>query len=308
MKRILLSCFLCTLLAGDEIQRIESIVNDITKLRSAYETCQEELLAKPVQTIAVTPQIDTVQCDKQEDMIHALTYQLKDEKEKNTILQEDIEKMVITHNNELKTKEKLYKNLEKKQNEIILEKDETIKSLQNQTNSSGLSIKENKKPVVIVEKYKEEPNPFPKLLLKEKYREKVKIEEETLAPMDVTAFEVAQIEGEILKSVEQPRKEIIEKIIEKPRETPKEKIINKQKPKKKIVLEKIDPSTFRLIKESSVFNGIDGKIVEAWEEGTSFTSNQRYKKWIKITGYFKDKKWLRSKKELWILEENVVKR
>ena len=97
MKRILLSSLICTFLAADEISRIESIVNDITKLRSEYEKCQSELEAKPKQNIVVTKQVEEINCIEQDSQINSLKYNLKDEKEKNIILQEDIEKIANTH-------------------------------------------------------------------------------------------------------------------------------------------------------------------------------------------------------------------
>ena len=48
MKYILISLFLILSLYGDEIQRIESIVKDITKLRVDYEECRKQLRDKEI--------------------------------------------------------------------------------------------------------------------------------------------------------------------------------------------------------------------------------------------------------------------
>lgn len=68
------------------------------------------------------------------------------------------------------------------------------------------------------------------------------------------------------------------------------------------------PSAFRLNKEAQIFDGIDGEPIETWESMRSFTSNQKTKKWVKITGYFVDKVWRPSQKELWVLESDTIRR
>jgi len=68
------------------------------------------------------------------------------------------------------------------------------------------------------------------------------------------------------------------------------------------------PATFRLLTNSSIFDSINGTEVTKWENKTSFTSHTGTKNWVKITGYFVEKKWQKSKESLWIKKENVVKR
>lgn len=59
-------------------------------------------------------------------------------------------------------------------------------------------------------------------------------------------------------------------------------------------------SAFFLNKSSIIYDAIDGKKIDKWGEGTSFTSNEKTKEWIKIGGYFVDKKWRKAKKEMWV--------
>lgn len=68
------------------------------------------------------------------------------------------------------------------------------------------------------------------------------------------------------------------------------------------------PAAFHLNVDSFVYDGIDGNKIEKWEKDTSFTSGVKTKKWIKITGYFVDRKWKRAKKEMWIELEKVSKK
>lgn len=59
-------------------------------------------------------------------------------------------------------------------------------------------------------------------------------------------------------------------------------------------------SAFFLNKSSIIYDAIDGKKIDKWGEGTSFTSNEKTREWIKIGGYFVDKKWRKAKKEMWV--------
>ena len=43
MNKVVGSLLIGVVLSGNEIERIESIVNDVTKLRQNYEVCQDEL-------------------------------------------------------------------------------------------------------------------------------------------------------------------------------------------------------------------------------------------------------------------------
>ena len=65
---------------------------------------------------------------------------------------------------------------------------------------------------------------------------------------------------------------------------------------------------YRLAKDAKIYDAIDGVVVTQWEARTSFTSNKRTKEWIKITGYFVDKVWRPSTKEMWIKSSDTIKR
>lgn len=67
-------------------------------------------------------------------------------------------------------------------------------------------------------------------------------------------------------------------------------------------------AAFRLLDDSDIYDSINGNIVTKWKKKTSFTSNRKIKNWVKVTGYFVERKWKKSKKELWIQSTNVVKR
>ncbi len=67
-------------------------------------------------------------------------------------------------------------------------------------------------------------------------------------------------------------------------------------------------SSYRMKNETAVYDKINGNVVAIWEEKTSFTSNIKQGDWVKITGYFVHKKWQRAKKELWVQSKDTIKR
>lgn len=68
------------------------------------------------------------------------------------------------------------------------------------------------------------------------------------------------------------------------------------------------PSTYRLNKNAHIYASIDGKKIEAWEKDTSFTSNYKNDSWVKITGFFINRVWVKSESQMWIPLSDVRKR
>lgn len=67
-------------------------------------------------------------------------------------------------------------------------------------------------------------------------------------------------------------------------------------------------SSFRVNHEAKIYDGVDADVIDIWENRTSFTSNQRKNKWIKITGYFVDKQWRAATSEMWVKNCDVINR
>ncbi len=64
--------------------------------------------------------------------------------------------------------------------------------------------------------------------------------------------------------------------------------------------------TYRLNKASDIYSDINASnIVDNWEKDTLFTSNIISQNRVKITGYFINDIWGKSKKELWIEKVNT---
>ncbi|MCK9474034.1 hypothetical protein [Sulfurimonas sp.] len=67
-------------------------------------------------------------------------------------------------------------------------------------------------------------------------------------------------------------------------------------------------SAFRLKTDSIIYDGINGNAIDKWERGTSFTSNTMSEGWVKISGYFVNRKWKKAQKELWVRSAQTIKR
>lgn len=65
---------------------------------------------------------------------------------------------------------------------------------------------------------------------------------------------------------------------------------------------------FRIKGESSIYNTVDGDVIEIWEDKRSFTSNVSKGDWIKITGFFINKIWTKANNALWVKKENTIPR
>lgn len=252
MKILLIILCFVTISSSDEMQRVQNIVDDISKLRADYEQCKKELgsSSKGTRTFeAVAMQND--------EKLQKYEMSLRDEKQRNKILLDEIdtltknkhnisnlenkirklEKIVKNQEISLKTKEKVIKNLK---NNKIKTKEVVENSLKNKKMSSS-------EAQLVCEK----KNSFPKLVMKEGFQESVNDIEETHT---------------------------------------------------------FKASAFRLKNDARIYDEINGKEIDIWEKSTSFTSNEKSNKWVRVTGYFIDKKWHPSKEELWVKSKDVIQR
>jgi len=94
-------------------------------------------------------------------------------------------------------------------------------------------------------------------------------------------------------------------IVDKPNEFPK--LVLKDKYNKQNII-KTKPSTYRLNKDAFIYDSINGKKIEEWEKHTSFTSNTKSNLWVKITGFFINKVWVKSESSMWVPLKDVRKR
>lgn len=277
MKLICILLALYSFALSDEMQRIEAIIDDITKLRVDYEACKKDLnkLNPHAASNGVTIVHEAQSCEKftQKIQENKNTLAQKEQeisilKEKNKDLKNQIftsKKLLISKENELKNFEsKMILNgfqennklelIEDKYKKLLKIKEDRIYYLQNR-----LNVKK-----VIKNQICKDDNVFPKLLLKDKHNK---------------AVQVNVIKDEI---------NIIENKME--------------------IITSIKASTYRLKRNSDIYDDVDGNKIDTWEKSRSFTSTKKSQNWVQISGYFEDRKWKKSSQELWIQLQNVSQR
>jgi len=77
---------------------------------------------------------------------------------------------------------------------------------------------------------------------------------------------------------------------------------------KDLEMEFFKATSFRLTKKSTIYDSVNGNKIDEWDGMSSFTSNQKTKDWIKITGYFINKKWTKADKALWVKMSDIKSR
>ena len=246
MKIFILAAFILASVHANEMQRIENIVKDISKLRVDYAECSAKLKA---QNSGAVP-FEVIK-ENSDDLIKKYEMSIEDEKQKNVILLKELEEseLYAQKNSFLTKKIKELEKLVKNQDTLLKTKESELIVLQ----KSSTTLEKKSVAVVpqkVICEIKEE-NSFPDLMMKESYTKK-----------------------SVTKEVSQ----------------------------------EVEPASYRLNKNASVYDAIAGSEILKWEKGRSFTSNIQSQNWIKITGYFIDKKWLPSEKEMWMkLEEVIIK-
>jgi len=73
-------------------------------------------------------------------------------------------------------------------------------------------------------------------------------------------------------------------------------------------IEKVLPATFRLNTKAGIYDSVNGVKIATWDYKKLFTSYIQTENWVKVTGYFIQKKWKEPNRELWIKKENITKR
>lgn len=173
MKFAIICLAIVSMLGADEINRIESIVEDISNLREQYESCQKELNSSKLQKIA--PKMEV-----QKEKVEIQNYKelLRQEQEKNQKLTQRIDSSAIEKSNKNKTDKiiaKLEKDL-KNRDKLLKDKEKEIvylkKKFQEYREKNQISLKNDKNKTsekkIVATKICQDENHFPKLIMKEK--------------------------------------------------------------------------------------------------------------------------------------------
>ncbi|MCK9372686.1 MAG: hypothetical protein M0P91_05770 [Sulfuricurvum sp.] len=81
-------------------------------------------------------------------------------------------------------------------------------------------------------------------------------------------------------------------------------------PPKKFAATDKTPAAYRMKIDGMIYDAPEGKPLFTWESQRSFTSGVKSGEWIKITGYFVNRKWqaTRENENLWVKESDVIRR
>ena len=269
MRYVILITLLTSFSLANEINRMESIVLDIEKLRSDYSVCLNQLDTQKKQ-VSIDDHLSLqakLKIATQKIKEHEILLEKKEAK--NLELALKIDSLIAINEKSKKKdfkllldKEKKEKNkykksfieLEEKYKKVLKEKESMMISLENGTTS-------DKRTIIKPEKACIEENPFPSLMMKN----------------------ISTKNDSIKKSVLETKNTLEVKVRSK-------------------------ALTYRLNKESNIHDGIDGKVIFIWENKRSFTSNETTQNWIKVSGYFIDKKFQKADQDLWIKKLNTSKR
>jgi len=145
MKIIIITVILVSFLHSQDMKRIESILDDITELRTKYADCQSTLT-------------DIATLQEQ--------YENKDDVSKLKSKINSLNNALSSRNNIIVENKKI---LKANEDEISTLKTK-INSLNSELSNQGKAIAQNKK--VIKQKVDKDENSFPKLILKDKYKNK----------------------------------------------------------------------------------------------------------------------------------------
>ncbi len=312
MRIFTLMMLTLALLHANEVERIESIVNEVTELRKNYELCKTEVdllkerecstqtsgnqASKSVQKTCEQA-MDKIKAERDAQMqesleqgnqIKQLQKEMKSKDEKIAALQSEVESLKQYKTQQSKrsstaVSEKEHQESIAKLNAHMVSESKRyelqINQLQNELLISEKKVallhealEKKNKPTPCVD-----PNPFPKLMMKERYQQSENDHNMTVIPKQPVKVE--------------------------------ETVIEPVPEQKNLASTFFKPRPFRLSQDADIYDRPGGKVIDRWEARTSFTSGEKQKGWIRITGYFVNKKWRPSKeKSLWVEEKNTIMR
>lgn len=315
MKNFLVFCLLSTAVFAEDVmvERMQSVVDEVVDLRARYEAseqklgeCVNELQSQEqmINKLSRGEGLDFKEYEKNRNEIEKLKRENKTlknyQKEIESLEKENSRlstsaRILVDKNQELLSQVNRYKKTSSGEVQALeIELKTTLELLAvKQVQNRSLDKELRKTKAVKQEKILVQAKPCPVCKTCEKSVTKiVKVcEDENPFP------ELMQKDGKTVKAHPVELEHILQEIkVPKP----------KKKIDKQIISEKA--SSYRMKNESVVYESINGKVVAVWENKTSFTSNITQGSWIKITGYFVNKKWKRATKTLWVKSKDTIKR
>lgn len=291
MKRIVLASLLVFNLAADEIERIENIVKDVGELRQKYEACHDKLdkiETAPQQCAVNEKELKTRRLEILSLQDHYRECQEKFETSKKTFSQSNAQMV------KLAALEKRYETLERehtvlKATHMKMEHDFNALKAQNKASASVQKQQGDQDTMSSVNERKAQQKRYVALqkeltLLQQKYMQLQQRLEQNNTPQSAS-----KEENDFPKLTMQPQYKALQ-------EERASTIWTKAK-------------TYRVRKDTDIYEAPEGKSIDQWKAKTSFTSMQKEGEWIRITGYFVDKKWHSARDvSLWIRQSDAIER
>lgn len=170
MKILLIFVTLASFLIADDVDRLESILDDISKLEAKYNACKDEVKSKTLSVLQSDMfDVETLKksCNEQEEKLLEFKKLLASKDEFTQQLQDKVKQLSDKIISVLQEQKGITSHitdktefLEEKYKEILKIKDIEIENLENKINST-------KKSIVECMEVFEKPNEFPKLMMKE---------------------------------------------------------------------------------------------------------------------------------------------
>jgi hypothetical protein len=307
MKILLPLLVVAGIATANELDRIEGIVNEVTKLRKNHELCQAELeLLKSSKSIKseddrtaafereleaersqcenrvgeVTLQRDTAnkKLETTRETITTLQATIRSQKKSLSACNDSLAAMKAEQNRTDQGALVQAGNLQAQLDQVQRERTAAKKRYEARILELESALAEAKKR----EECKLEGSMFPKLLLKDEYARQAK------QPTAAVESAKSEPEAEAVPSTPEP-----------------------VKPAASLPLESefFKASAFRVTVDAAIYDAPQGNTVDTWEAGTSFTSGERRGEWIRITGHFVERQWHSLKaRQLWVEAKQTLKR
>jgi len=330
-KIVLIACCYFPLLAGDVmVERMQSVVDEVSELRKRYEDAvhkNEECLSQVkkqndlLSQKGLNPSIDKEKIQALEfentklkqahETAKQESLQLKELKSKadklakeNKRLNTSAQILVDKNQSLLEQLNKLKRNKEEPNNIALLKQDK--QRLEKELSSTKKTLRSLEKSNTQLEEQLKtntsasHTNVLASLLALQEKNKKLLADLNNCKNKPTTSVKRVKNSKSVCTD-DNP----FPKLLKKEKKTEAKKTVKTAVPLNKEVQ---TSGVYRVKGESAVYDMPKGKLIEIWEDTRSFTSNVKTGTWIKITGYFVDRKWRKAQREMWVKEENTLKR
>jgi len=310
MKRSIVCLAISLFIAGSAVaedamvERMQSVIDEVSELRLRYEACSQKVQEKDEMIDNFSKKgFDSQTYREKSIRIQELEFENQQLKESQEEENKRLLEQIKARDEEVRT---LKANVKQQKNTL-----EKINETQDNTKSS-----ENKKIKALEEENKiyKKKNAELTVNLKSKEEDLLAI----IASVEKKARSLRESNTRLENELNQLQSKQLEpsnRKIKCPNDNPFPKLMMKNKEVKSENAASVQSGSedksagaYRMKRESAVYDAPEGKLISLWEERRSFTSNLTQGEWIKITGYFVDKKWQRAKEALWVKRENTIKR